>query len=219
MTAVIQYFNDKSQHVCRVLALWSRKTFKESNVVESNVGESWKQIPGYEGCYDVSSLGRVRSWSRYAHARSNSEYPKVLARIENSLGYAVVTLSKNNVQKRFLVSRLVLEAFAGPAQTPKHEAAHNDGNPRNNRLDNLRWATSKENQFDKVRHGTHHRGERNPSAKLTNTQAIEIFSMRNSNATQSAIAEKYGVSQSLVSGIFTGKVRGHITSLIKPEGK
>jgi hypothetical protein len=60
------------------------------------------------------------------------------------------------------VHRLMLEAFVGPCPTG-HQAAHCDGDRHNNVLTNLRWATRKENEADKLRHGTHQYGARNPA--------------------------------------------------------
>lgn len=192
MIDAIQYFNDKSQHVCRVLALWSRKTFEESNVVDTNVGEVWKWVPGYEGLYEVSSVGRIRSAK------------KILAqmKVTKKRGPSI-RLYKERTKKYFLVSRLVLMAFFGMPPTPKHHAAHNNGDRLDNRPENLRWATAKENESDKIVHGTYQFGEKNPSAKLTNQNVLEIYRLKNIERAVS-IARRYGVAPSVVSKIFSG---------------
>jgi hypothetical protein len=82
------------------------------------------------------------------------------------------------------------------------ECCHNDGNPNNNHLSNLRWDTSKNNHADKVRHGTTNRGERCGTAKLTQSQVDEI---RQDNRLQRLIAADYGVHQNTISRIKNGK--------------
>jgi hypothetical protein len=77
------------------------------------------------------------------------------------------------VHKSALVHRLVLEAFIGAAPAGL-EACHNDGNPKNNVLSNLRWDTRRENAADRIAHGTAAIGEKHPMAKLTKEQALEI---------------------------------------------
>lgn len=107
--------------------------------------------------------------------------------------------------KRKFVHRLVCEDINGPPPTPEHQAAHSCG--RGNLAcvtkGHLSWKTPKENQADRLEHGTHCRGERNGSAKLTEAQVLEIRSFKG-QFTVRQIAEKYGVSQSTVAGIYSG---------------
>lgn len=203
MTTAIQYFNDKSQHVCRVLALWSRKTFKESNVVEDMVGEVWKQIRGHDQ-YEVSNFGRVRSCA--------SGKLRLLSP-DCSGGYRRVTISYSGKKsgKRASVHTLVLEAFCGPRPSSEHEGAHNNGIKHDNRIDNLRWATPKENCADRVIHGTLRCGERHGRSKLSNKQTMEIYSLRNSGLLQQQIADMFGVDQTTISKIFLGVSRSMVT--------
>lgn len=118
--------------------------------------ETWKEIPGYEGWYEVSDIGTVRSMDRAVeHARFGvqNRKGKVIKAKETEDGYLMVRLSKNGVRKGKLSHRLVLEAFVGPCPEGM-EARHLDGNPKNNSVDNLQWGTPKENAADKKRHGT-----------------------------------------------------------------
>jgi len=99
------------------------------------VEEVWKDIEGYEGLYQVSNLGRVRSF----HGDSEKIMKQTLQK-----GYLRITLLKNKKQKRFLSHRLVAQAFI-PNPENKPQVNHIDEDKTNNRVDNLNWMTSKEN--------------------------------------------------------------------------
>jgi hypothetical protein len=114
--------------------------------------ERWLPVVGWEG-YDVSDLGRVRSWwNRKARLCLNRE-PRIRKLTLHVEGYMHVGLSSNRIQRGHKVHRLVLEAFVGPCPEGM-QCRHLDGNPSNNRLENLCWGTPIENWDDKVRHGT-----------------------------------------------------------------
>lgn len=115
--------------------------------------ERWLPVPTYEGKYEVSDLGRVRSLSRVtSHGRRRRGL--VLRPIPRTTGYLQVDLWHDNTQRAFVIHRLVLWAFVGPAPAGL-EALHGDGDPTNNALTNLRWGTRSENSLDQVAHGTH----------------------------------------------------------------
>lgn len=107
--------------------------------------EEWRPVPGYEGLYDVSSYGRVRSW--------HNTRPRILSACANDRGYLTVGLSDGEVQRTRYVHQLALEAFIGP-RPDDMETRHYDGNPLNNYLDNLVYGTPKKNGEDRSRHGT-----------------------------------------------------------------
>jgi hypothetical protein len=119
------------------------------------MNEIWRPIPGRNG-YEVSDLGRVRSVDRVV-AKTSRSGSIVLARLKGRVlrlstagsDYLFVSFSRG----RAYVHHLVLEAFVGP-RPAGYQAAHGDGNPINNTLANLRWATPKENEADKRMHGT-----------------------------------------------------------------
>ena len=104
--------------------------------------EIWKDIKGYEGLYQVSNLGRVKSLERYdSYNRKVDE--KILKTKEN-LGYIYVNLHKNGIQKGYKVHRLVAEAFI-PNPDNKPCVDHINTIKDDNRVDNLRWVTYEEN--------------------------------------------------------------------------
>ena len=107
--------------------------------------------------------------------------------------------------------RVICETFHGVKPSLKHHAAHIDGNKLNNRPDNLRWATPKENEADKERHGTKLRGENVSGVRLTASCVKEIRKEYGRGVRdQRDIAKEYGVSQRTIHLIVTGKTWKHV---------
>lgn len=103
--------------------------------------EIWKDIKGFEGCYQISNKGRVKSLGRYVNAKANNkQYIKEKIRKTNNTtaGYEYVVLTKTNVRKTLLVHRLVAEAFV---ENPENKTCvnHIDENKSNNSSTNLEW--------------------------------------------------------------------------------
>lgn len=124
--------------------------------------EQWKPVVGYEGYYEVSDHGRVRSMEREVTRRNGvkmSVQQRVLKLIAKPDGYLVVGLSKDGVIKMRLVHRLVLEAFVGPCPEGM-VTCHYDDIPENNHISNLRWDTEGANALDKVRNGNHNHAKK-----------------------------------------------------------
>lgn len=125
----------------------------QSIAPKSDQLERWLPVVGYEGRYEVSNLGRVRSLDRVTrHGRRRKG--RMLKPTPMPRGYQLVNLWLDNSPRMWLIHRLVLTAFVGPAPEGT-EALHGIGGPGNNTLPNLRWGTHSENQFDQVAHGTH----------------------------------------------------------------
>lgn len=119
--------------------------------------EQWKPVPGWEGYYEVSDTGKVRSLPRTITRKDGVEM-KVRGRElkggKNPSGHRLVTLTRvGEPPSKVLVHRLVLEAFVGPCPDGL-EGCHWDDDPSNNNLSNLRWATHQENMNDKARNWT-----------------------------------------------------------------
>ena len=114
-------------------------------------------VMGYEGLYEVSDLGRVRSVERVV-VRSNGVTQKVAASIRATApkqsGHLCLTLYRDGHGRRFQVHCLMLESFVGP-RPPGLQGLHWDDDPTNNDLANLRWGTPGDNRRDEVRNGNH----------------------------------------------------------------
>lgn len=120
--------------------------------------ESWRTVPEYAGFYEVSDRGRVRSLD-HLDDHGQRRTGRILRSRSLPYGHQQVCLSSHGKVSRFLVHRLVLMSFVGPAPVGT-VACHNDGNPTNNALSNLRWDTQSENNRDAVHHGTHYQSSK-----------------------------------------------------------
>lgn len=112
--------------------------------------ETWCPIPEYEGLYEVSDEGRIMSLRRSRVMKLNAV---------NKVGYLQATLTRDGCASHRYVHRLVLEAFVGPCP-PSMQCRHLNGDATDNRLVNLAWGTASENNYDRVRHGTHSHSKR-----------------------------------------------------------
>jgi hypothetical protein len=174
--------------------------------------EEWRPVPGHEGAYSVSNLGRVRSEPRVI-TRSNGWKQTIPERIMrtplNQYGYPHIRLAVTGRGRHAgtrLVHHLVLEAFVGPRPFGT-VCCHNDGDASNPRLDNLRWDTAAANSADSIKHGVLHRGERAHSSRLN---AEQVLAIRADTRSHTEIARAYGVTQPHVSRIKSRHVWTHI---------
>lgn len=164
------------------------------NKVENLPHEIWRDVAGYEGIYQVSNMGRVKSlhWLGGRLIKPSS----------NKKGYLSVGLSKNNVMKNNKVHVLVARAFLlNPENKPI--VHHRDGNRKNNRLENLEWATHIENQQYSIQMGTkkYLSGHENPNAKLTPEQVRYIrkhYIKGHPEFNANALAIKFNVGQTTI---------------------
>jgi len=167
--------------------------------------EIWKPVVGYEGIYEVSNHGRVKSLLR---CRGTTE--RILRPwLRNRFRYHAVNLYVRKHRRAMYVHRLVLTAFVGPHPVG-YECRHLDGNPVNNRIGNLCWGTHAENEADSVRHGTFARGERQGFAKLTDDGVCEIRDLLRQGLSQRKIARLFGVSHATIYLIKHGKTWAHV---------
>lgn len=120
--------------------------------------ETWRAVVGWEGFYEVSNQGRVRSLDRLVAMNPRTKYLRrgqiVQSRRQKS-GHRRVTFKLNDVKDDRGLHRVVLESFVGPCPEGM-EGCHGDGDPTNNRVENLRWDTHTGNLADMRVHGTHH---------------------------------------------------------------
>lgn len=115
--------------------------------------EIWKDIKGYEGLYQVSNLGRLRTLQRYNISKKKHEkICKILKLGEHRQGYQTTMLSKDGKQKAYLVHRLVAETFIRNEKS-NPEVNHIDADKTNNCVSNLEWVTAKENSIHATRLG------------------------------------------------------------------
>ena len=163
--------------------------------------ERWLAVPGYEGFYEVSDLGRVRSVRHMT--RIGWRGGRVL-KANRALRCWQVTLYRDGVATPARLHQLVLLAFTGPCP-PGQEGRHGPGGVKDNRLANLCYGTHSENIRDKVRDGTDGSGERNANAKLTQASVAGIRSAAADGESQYVLARRYGVTQANISLIVTGK--------------
>lgn len=117
--------------------------------------EKWKNITGYEGLYQVSDQGRVRSLDR-VNGRGFNVFGVILKQNPDRKGYLGVSLYSGSKasRRRRPVHQLVAEEFIGP-RPEGLDVCHNDGDKANNSASNLRYDTRRENILDAVKHGTH----------------------------------------------------------------
>lgn len=122
--------------------------------MQQSTGEQWRPVVGYEGLYEVSDHGRVRSLDRITRTGNGDRlYRSRFLEGYISLGYRRVALTRGGKSVHYLVHRLVLEAFVGPCPDGM-EGCHNNGDRADARLSNLRWDTRLANIRDKFEHGT-----------------------------------------------------------------
>lgn len=172
--------------------------------------EKWKDIPGFDGRYQVSDYGRVRSiYLINAMVSRRRQEPKILVAPLTAFNRHRVVLRINGASKAYAVARLVLMVFVGPCPI-HHEAAHLDGDSTNDRLDNLKWATKKENSFHKTLHGTSTGGERAWNRKLSDDKVRQIHEWASQGLSTPKIAKRLGVHSATVGHVLSGRTWRHV---------
>lgn len=116
------------------------------------MNEEWRPVPGWEGLYEVSDQGHVRSLDHHGR-RQFHKGRRLKSRLVGQGGYPAVGLHRDGHVERWYVHHLVLAAFVGPRPN-KYHTRHLNGNSQDNRLINLRYGTAVENAADKLLHGT-----------------------------------------------------------------
>lgn len=170
--------------------------------------EVWKPVVGYEGLYEVSDQGRVRSLYRRRWCGSHwYKVPPCIMKTPLAIsGYPVVRLTKDKKGRTVTVHTVVLSAFVGPKPLGQ-ECRHLNGNREDPRLANLKWGTPTENTEDRKAHGTMPRGATHHAAKLTEQ---DIRSIRASDESARVLAIRYSVATSAISNIRRRKAWAHV---------
>lgn len=121
--------------------------------------EEWRPVPGYEGRYEASDHGNVRSvgfYMRNPHGTQTWKPGRTLKPTPHRQGYRMVTLIDESGKRRAIkVPRVVLLTFVGPPPLGKEDALHENDDPTNDHLGNLRWGDQSENSHDSVKNGCH----------------------------------------------------------------
>lgn len=180
----------------------------------------WRIISDFTD-YAVSDDGVVRRVIEGKRGRPL----KVLKPSPDRLGYRVVTLFREGKPSRKRISRLVCAAFLGAPPTPEHQAAHGDGNTSNDSVQNLRWATGKENMADCLIHGTRAAGSRHGrntqpeqtsrgsshyASKMTERDILAIRSAPKLFGSGVKLAAQYGITPTAIYLIRSRKNWSHV---------
>jgi tRNA U55 pseudouridine synthase TruB len=174
--------------------------------------EVWKDIEGYEGYYQVSNLGRVKSLERVVQGGRwgfQKEKSILMGQSTDSYGYKVVGLRKLT-RRHFKVHRLVAIAFIENKDS-KDQVNHKNGIKSDNRVENLEWVTAKENNIHAVKIGLKKgvKGEKNHYSKLKFQEVEEIRMLIKKGYSYSRIASIYNVSSTCIYSIDIGKSWNH----------
>lgn len=158
--------------------------------------EIWIPIRGWEGLYEVSDEGRVRSYDRVVGTSGFKRRirGRVLAPVPRQ-GYCTVSLKDGKRIRIESINRLMLLSFKFHDECEKLDSCHENGVRTDNRLRNLRWDTRKGNLLDMDVHNTRIKGDTHPASRLTGEQVRYI---RASNETDREMAQRFGVKQQVV---------------------
>jgi len=181
-----------------------------ADITDTLPGEIWKPIPGLEGYYSASSLGRIYRHDRWISAKLGSKkfYPgDICGGHMGQRGYRKVSVFGKNLE----IHRLICLAFHGLPPSEKHHAAHWDDDKANNVASNLRWATPKENAEDRLRNGLQARGEQISTGRLDEERVLAIRAEYNGNYGHGAVlAKKYNVGHNAIMAIVRRNSWTHI---------
>lgn len=177
--------------------------------------EIWKEIDGYDGFYEVSNKGNVRSWKiRNGKSNKKAHVPHILNSFKDKDGYRKCGLSKSGKTKQYRIARLVGIAFLD--DTKEHlQINHIDGNKSNDSINNLEWVTAKENVNHSIEEGLrthkHMMGARNKNSILCKSDVLDIRNAYRLNIfTHQEIANAYDVSRQHISAIINKKRWPHL---------
>ena len=175
--------------------------------------EIWLDIKGYEGSYQVSSLGRVKSLARVIEYRKGIYGNKkeiILKTFKDRKGYLKYKLCKNGKEKSVISHRLVALAFLHNLNQ-KPEVNHINGIKDDNRLENLEWCTSSENTIHALNEKLKipQKGSEHGMSKLTEEKVLEIRLIGRTKTTKE-LGKMYNVDRTLISKVLLNKIWNHV---------
>lgn len=175
--------------------------------------ETWRDVVGFAGRYEVSSLGRIRSLDMQVKTKNRwgemvrPTVGRILKCTPNSQGYLQVTLcDESGTRHQMLVHWVVAAAFIGPRPFGMY-VLHGNDVKADCRAENLSYGSCKQNSADAIANGRQPRGERQGSARLT---AEAVRHIRSSRATNEVLAGNYRVSESTVAAARRGESWAHV---------
>lgn len=171
--------------------------------------EIWKPVIGFESFYLVSSLGKIKSLARI-DSLGHKRVEKMLSPHKDSHGYMIVGLTVNGRTVYRKVHNLMLQAFVGPAPTPKHIGRHLNDVSTDNFLPNLAWGTLKDNVVDRVRNGHCAKGEKIANSVLNENKVKDIRLLFSMGKSVAEIAREYGVDWNTISYVVKGRTWKHV---------
>lgn len=176
--------------------------------------ENFKPIKKFEGFYEVSDLGRIKSVSRKVKNKSGYRVvsEKILNPVRKPDGYCIVSLWKKDKNQSGYIHRLVALHFVDGKKNG-YEVNHKNGDKGDNRAENLEWVTRSENILHSFKIGSHkpQYGTLSSKAKLTEPEVKHIKSKyAQGEISIRALAEIYGVHHSIIHGIVSGKRWSHV---------
>ena len=185
-----------------------------------NIKEEWRPVKGFEGYYEVSNLGRVRSLDR-VDSVGRVRIGKILKQSAKNNGYMHLVLSANGIKKNAHAHRLVAQAFI-PNPLNKMDVNHIDGDKTNNKVDNLEWATRSENQKHAYDIGLQPKDDSRFAGFESHNKEIRVPVIVDGDKyfkSQKAAAQYIGVT---LSGVQTalkrdGKCNGHVLQYARSD--
>lgn len=169
--------------------------------------EEWRRIEEFKGMYEVSNLGRVRSYVR-------SKIPRLLKPYTDPRGYQQIVFTIARKSTTRWLHRLVAHAFI-PNPDSRPEVNHKDANKQNNAASNLEWVTSRENTIHGYRFGVIKppclRGEQGNHSRLTEADVLEIRRIYTPRViSQSMLAARFGVTKTTIRHILQRRTWTHV---------
>ena len=182
--------------------------------------EKWLPVPGFEGLYEVSSHGRVQKIAPWCDG-VNHYATRLLPVDRTRSGHLRVSITQPGVKQHARsVHRVVMHAFVR-APEPGEVVNHKDGNPANNRLENLEYCTASENAWHAYhvlkRVKGHGKGARHPFAKLDDVKVQTILERCAAGEPIAAIAAHFNVSIATVTQIARAKTWKHLERTLQPD--